>query len=121
MILFIQFFNDGGTYIMYPILIMLFVVVFLFIKAVLNKSYFVKTKALIVSISWFAIAWGYLGRTIGLIKGFDNIQAAGDISPAMLSGHLKMALLGPLGGIIVFLIARVCIIILISINKNKSE
>jgi len=37
----------------------------------------------------------------------------------MLSGGLKMALLGPLAGIIVFLVARAFIIILIAKEKNS--
>ena len=121
MILFIQFLNHGGTYIMYPILILLVVVVALFVKALIDKGDYSKTKSLIASIGWFAIAWGYLGRTIGLIQAFDNIEAAGEITPKMVAGGLKMAILGPLAGIIVFLVVRLFIIILISINKNRSE
>lgn len=113
----IQILNDGGVYITYPILILLVVMVVLFVRVTLGKADFEKTKSLIVSISWFCIAWGYLGRTIGLISAFDKIQAAGDISPSMFASHLKMALVGPLIGILTFLIARVLIIILVARNK----
>jgi len=113
----IEILNDGGVYITYPILILLLVMVVLFVRATLGKADIDKTKSLIVSISWFCIAWGYLGRTIGLISAFDKIQAAGDISPSMFASHLKMALVGPLVGIITFLIARVLIIILVARNK----
>ncbi len=120
MVLLIHFFNDGGIYIMYPILILLFVVVGLFVKTIFDKSNWAKTKSLLASIGWFAIALGYLGRTLGLIQAFDNIERSGDIAPSMLSGGLKMAFLGPLAGIIVFLIARLGIIILISIQKKNT-
>ena len=119
MILFIPFFKDGGTLIMYPILALLIVVIALFVNALLKPESFSKMKSLIGSIGWFVLAWGYLGRTIGLIKAFDNVAASGDISPSMLSGGLKMALLGPLAGIIVFLIARAFIIIMIMREKKS--
>ncbi len=121
MVLFIRFFNDGGTYIMYPILILLIIIVGLFVKALTEKGDYSKLKLLIASIGWFVIAWGYLGRTIGLIKAFDNIAASGQITPEMLSGGLKMALLGPLAGIVAFLMARLFIIILIWKQKNPDN
>jgi hypothetical protein len=113
----IEILNDGGVYITYPILILLLAMVVLFVRAIMGKAGFEKTKSLLVSISWFCIAWGYLGRTIGLIAAFDKIQAAGDISPSMFASHLKMALVGPLVGILTFLIARALIIILVARNK----
>ncbi|WP_340115091.1 MotA/TolQ/ExbB proton channel family protein [Maribellus mangrovi] len=113
----IEILNDGGVYITYPILILLLVMVVLFVRAMLGKTDFDKTKSLIVSISWFCIAWGYLGRTIGLIQAFDKIQAAGDISPSMFASHLKMALVGPLVGLFAFIIARILIVILVARKK----
>lgn len=121
MVLFIHYFNDGGSYIMYPILILLVVISALFVKALIAKGDFSKTKSLIASIGWFAIAWGYLGRTIGFIQAFDNIEASGEITPQMLSGGLKMALLGPLAGIIVFIVARLFMIILAWPQRNNIE
>jgi len=114
----IEILNDGGVYITYPILILLLVMVVLFVRAMTGKADFDKSKSLIASISWFCIAWGYLGRTIGLISAFDKIQAAGDISPSMFASHLKMALVGPLVAILVFAIARLGIIILVATRKN---
>ncbi|WP_167606080.1 MotA/TolQ/ExbB proton channel family protein [Maribellus sediminis] len=113
----IEILNDGGVYITYPILLLLLVMIVLFVRATMGKADFDKTKSLIVSISWFCIAWGYLGRTIGLISAFDKIQAAGDISPSMFASSLKMALVGPLVGILTFLIARSLIIVLVARKK----
>ena len=116
---FIHILNDGGILISYPILILLIVILILFFRAFLGKAEFLKTKSLLVSLGWFSIVWGYLGRTIGLIQAFDKIQAAGDISPSMFASHLKMALVGPLLGIIVFLVARLLIIILVAMHKKE--
>ncbi|WP_163715489.1 MotA/TolQ/ExbB proton channel family protein [Mangrovibacterium lignilyticum] len=112
--------NDGGILISYPILILVIVVLILFTRAMLGKADFAKTKSLLVSIGWFCLVWGYLGRTIGLIAAFDKIQAAGDISPSMFATHLKMALVGPLVGIFAFLVARLLIIILIATQKKAA-
>jgi biopolymer transport protein ExbB len=36
---------------------------------------------------------GFMGTVIGMIGAFDKIQAAGDISPAIVAGGIKVALL----------------------------
>lgn len=104
---------------MYPILFLLILIIVLFIKALLDKKDNSKTVSLISSIGWFTIAWGFLGQTIGLIAAFDAIQAHGEISPSMVSGGLKIALLNPLFGLTTFLIARLGIIILVWTKKEK--
>lgn len=116
-----QILVDGGVYITYMILILVIVCLVLFARAFTGKGDFSKTKSLLVSLGWFCLVWGYLGRTIGLIQAFDKIQAAGDISPSMFASHLKMALIGPLFGLVAFLIARILIMILVSLDKKKAE
>ncbi|MBU8891535.1 MAG: MotA/TolQ/ExbB proton channel family protein [Bacteroidales bacterium] len=112
-------FNDGGPFFMYAILVLLIIIVALFIKGLLDKKEYDKTIELIKSLSWFTIAWGFLGRTFGLIVAFDNVSAHGELTPGFLASGLKMALLNPLFAIIVFLIARLGIIILISMQKTE--
>ena len=113
-------FNDGGPLITYTILVIIVVILVLFIKALLDKNYSRKTRDLIASFGWFALAWGYLGRTFGLIMAFDKVAAAGDIVPNMLADGLKMALVGPLVGLSAFIIARIGILVLISLQKKES-
>ena len=110
--------NEGGPFFMYTILILLIVIVALFIREILTKKELNKTIQLLKSLSWFTIAWGYFGRTIGLIVAFDNVAAHGDLPPSLLAGGLKMALLNPLFAIITFLIARLFIILLILKQKK---
>ena len=50
----------------------------------------------------------------------DNIAAAGEIAPKHMAGGLKMALIGPLMGIIAFLGARLVILILQMKSKKES-
>jgi hypothetical protein len=111
-------FNDGGPIFTYTIFILLIVVLALFIKGLMDKGDNKKTIDLIASFGWFAVAWGFLGRTFGLIKAFDMVGAAGELTPGLLAGGLKMALIDPLFGLVVFLIARAGIIILISLQKK---
>jgi flagellar motor component MotA len=112
--------NDGGPLFTYVIFLFLLVIVALFIKSLFDKGKTNKKNIeLLKSFGWFVLAWGFLGSNIGLITAFDRIQAAGDIAPSMLAEGLKMALVGPLFGIIVFVVARVCIITLITKSKES--
>jgi len=49
---------------------------------------------------------GFLGTVIGMIQAFDAIQAAGDISPNIVAGGMKVALITTVGGLIVALILQ---------------
>ena len=44
--------------------------------------------------------FGFMGTIVGMIDAFDSIQAAGDISPVMVAGGIKVALLTTLLGLI---------------------
>ncbi len=43
---------------------------------------------------------GFMGTVVGMIDAFDQIQAAGDISPTLVAGGIKVALLTTLLGLI---------------------
>ncbi|MFB6318390.1 MotA/TolQ/ExbB proton channel family protein [Saccharicrinis sp. FJH54] len=113
--------QDAGLFISYPIIIILIIEIVLFVRALPQQNKYDRTIKLLISLGWFAIAWGYLGRTLGLIEAFDNVAASGEFAPSMLSGGLKKALLGPLMGIITFIIARAGILVLHFINKKSQN
>jgi biopolymer transport protein ExbB len=50
---------------------------------------------------------GFLGTVIGLIDAFDSIEAAGDISPNVVAGGMKIALITTVGGLVVGIILQV--------------
>src|SRR5690554_5149522 len=50
---------------------------------------------------------GFLGTVIGMIEAFDAIEAAGDISPSLVAGGIKVALITTVGGLIVAIILQV--------------
>jgi len=112
--------NDGGPAITYTIILLLLVILALFIKVLVEKDYTKKSRAVIASVGWFALAWGYLGRTIGLIMAFDKIAAMGEITPEATAGGLKMALVGPLCGLVTFLVARAVILYLQIMSKKET-
>lgn len=43
---------------------------------------------------------GFMGTVVGMVGAFDAIQAAGDISPTLVAGGIKVALLTTLAGLI---------------------
>jgi hypothetical protein len=114
-------FNEGGPFFTYTILILLIIILAIFVKGLLDRKDLNKTISLLKSLSWFTIAWGFLGRTIGLIDAFDNVSSHGELTINHLAEGLKMALLNPLFATMVFLIARAGIIALIIIQKEKFE
>ncbi|MEQ8303618.1 MAG: MotA/TolQ/ExbB proton channel family protein [Cyclobacteriaceae bacterium] len=50
---------------------------------------------------------GFFGTVIGMVGAFDAIEAAGDISPQVVAGGMKTALLTTVGGLIVGMILQV--------------
>ncbi len=50
---------------------------------------------------------GFMGTVIGMIDAFDSIQAAGDISPSLVAGGIKIALITTVSGLIVAVILQV--------------
>lgn len=50
---------------------------------------------------------GFLGTVIGMVQAFDNIQQAGDISPTVVAGGMKVALITTIFGLIAALILQV--------------
>ncbi len=49
---------------------------------------------------------GFLGTVIGMVMAFDDIQRAGDISPTVVAGGMKVALITTIFGIIVALVLQ---------------
>ncbi len=50
---------------------------------------------------------GFLGTVIGMVMAFDQIQQAGDISPTIVAGGMKVALITTIFGIVVALVLQI--------------
>ncbi|MEY4969722.1 MAG: hypothetical protein RLZZ261_1493 [Bacteroidota bacterium] len=67
---------------------------------------------------------GFMGTVIGMIQAFDAIEAAGDISPSLVAGGIKVALLTTVFGLIAAMILQIfynLIIAMIDNLVNKME
>ena len=64
-------------------------------------------------LTWIALfialstSLGFLGTVVGMVQAFDAIQAAGDISPNVVAGGMKVALITTVGGLIVAIILQI--------------
>lgn len=73
----------------------------------------VQTGQLESGLTWIALfigiapMLGFLGTVIGMIEAFDAIQAAGDISPSLVAGGIKVALITTVFGLIVAIILQI--------------
>ena len=73
----------------------------------------VQSAALEKNCSWITLfiamapSLGFLGTVIGMVMAFDDIQKAGDISPTVVAGGMKVALITTIFGIIVALVLQV--------------
>jgi biopolymer transport protein ExbB len=65
------------------------------------------------NLSWIALfialapMLGFLGTVVGMVAAFDAIEAAGDISPTVVAGGMKIALLTTVFGLIVAIILQI--------------
>src|SRR5690554_1027019 len=63
-------------------------------------------------LSWIALfialapMLGFLGTVIGMIGAFNAIEIAGDISPSLVAGGIKVALITTVGGLLVAIILQ---------------
>ncbi len=50
---------------------------------------------------------GFFGTVVGMVAAFDAIEAAGDISPSVVAGGMKVALITTVGGLIVGMVLQI--------------
>ena len=119
---FVDRFMEGGPLFMSLILICLLLALFFVgmgfinLKKDLAKSR--KMTGLASDVSILGLVFGFLGSTIGMIAAFDAIGAIGDISQGMMAAGLKVAFLTTVFGCITFILPRIGIIILKTLQKT---
>ena len=65
------------------------------------------------NLSWITLfiaiapSLGFLGTVVGMVMAFDDIQRAGDMSPTIVAGGMKVALITTVGGLIVAIILQI--------------
>lgn len=84
----------------------------------------VVTGRLESGVSWISLfialapMLGFMGTVIGMIKAFDDIAVAGDISPTVVADGIKVALLTTVFGLIVAIILQIFYNYIISKIEN---
>lgn len=82
------------------------------IERTINMEAEVQGSYLEENLSWITLfiamapSLGFLGTVIGMVQAFDDIQKAGDISPTVVAGGMKVALITTIFGIVVALILQ---------------
>ena len=76
-------------------------------EAEVQGSYLEENCSWITLFVAMAPSLGFLGTVIGMVMAFDDIQRAGDISPTVVAGGMKVALITTIFGIVVALILQV--------------
>lgn len=65
------------------------------------------------NLSWITLfialspSLGFLGTVVGMVFAFDKIEQVGDISPTVVAGGMKVALITTIGGLVVALILQI--------------
>ncbi len=109
----INLFYEGGPFFMGILTLILLVVL---VMGVTNAIIIFKNNSglnekmnqhlsRIKSVGLFGLVFGILGQLIGLYSAFVQIQAMGNVSPAILAGGIKVSMITTIYGIIIFLIA----------------
>ncbi len=102
----------GGPFFMSLLTIMLIAMlawaVYNFIQAYNHEESMEPSRSLLShtrSIGLLALITGILGQLIGLMMAFSAIEQAGDISPKLVYAGLKVSMITPMYGLIIYLIS----------------
>lgn len=118
----LNIFMDGGPVMMSLILISLVLsIIFLILGFVNLNTNPIKSKKMLSLVGHsglLGLVLGFFGSILGLIAGFDAIESVGDISSGVLAGGIKISLLTTLFGSFVFIVSRIGMIILRSLQKD---
>lgn len=114
-------FLEGGALFMSLILICLLISIFFTIRGVYNlekkPELSKRMLALINDCGILAFIIGFFSAFLGLITGFDVLEATGDARPDIIAGGIKVALLSPLFGLFTFGISKIGIILIRLMHK----
>ncbi|MDR8392446.1 MotA/TolQ/ExbB proton channel family protein [Aliifodinibius sp. S!AR15-10] len=77
-------------------------IVYVLINVVKGKTVSKSTFKKIPIAGSLAFVIGILGQAIGLYDAMGAIQAAGDVSPALVAGGFQVSMIAPLYGLVIF-------------------
>ena len=114
-------FTEGGTVMMYLILICLLLSALFLVKGFLttktNIAQSVKMRKMAAESSLLDLVIGFFASILGLISAFDTIEAMGNPNPELFAAGLKISLLTATFGLFSFIVIRVGILVLRGIQS----
>ncbi|WP_192349362.1 hypothetical protein [Algoriphagus sp. Y33] len=121
----IERFVEGGLSGMTLVLLCLVLATFFTFKAFAHlngeQANFLKYKKLINQVALLGLVISFANSLLGLIQGFDALEASGGAEPAILAGGLKITLLSPLFGLTVFILGYTATFVLSWMRKADTE
>lgn len=118
-----KFFVEGGPVFMLVItifgLLMLASAGYKIFRMVVRKESDLLLLNYILMFGSLSMITGILGQGIGLFQAMEAIQAAGDISPALIAGGFRVSMITPIYGIMIFIISLIFWGILKEMNLRK--
>jgi hypothetical protein len=118
----IETYKMGGPFFMFIItllgLSMFFFAVKSGIKIFVKKNYSGKGNNYILMFGSLSFIFGLLAQAIGMFQAFEAIQQAGDISPALVAGGLRVSMIAPLYGVFWFILSIPIWVVLREIVKK---
>jgi hypothetical protein len=106
----------GGVYFTIPLTVVALAVVGAAIKATLSIRNGHEDSTLwterLFHLGLFGFVLGILSQAIGIYQMLSAIEGVGSVSPAIVAGGLKVSLIAPLYGLIIFVVAllmRLCL------------
>jgi hypothetical protein len=118
----IETYKMGGPFFMFIItllgLSMFFFAVKSGIKIFVKKNYSGKGINYILMFGSLSFIFGLLAQAIGMFQAFEAIQQAGDISPALVAGGLRVSMIAPLYGVFWFILSIPIWVVLHEIVKK---
>ena len=106
-----QKFMEGGP-------LFMSILSFLFLS-ILVSFFFVKNKNIVILLGILTLIIGFFFTLIGMIGAFDSMEAAGDISPSLVAGGIKVSMITFVYSLLIFIVSVVLRIISLLIKKNN--
>ncbi|MCB9024218.1 MAG: MotA/TolQ/ExbB proton channel family protein [Lentimicrobiaceae bacterium] len=106
---------EGGIWFMLPIYLLAIGIILLSgmqayqraqIKTTKPANYAKRTEA-ILFLGSLAFLWGLLGQITGMMQMLGILSEFSDISPSLIAGGIKVSLLAPLYGFVIFIFSAV--------------
>ncbi|PZX51969.1 hypothetical protein [Algoriphagus chordae] len=118
-------FEEGGLTGMLLILACLLLAFFFTVKAFANlkgeEGTFLKYKKLINQVVLLGLVISFANSLMGMISVFDALEISGGEEPSIIAGGLKITLLSPLFGLLVFILGYTATFVLSLMRKSEIE